>query len=138
MDDGNGNTIMTSCPRLARSQGELFTKFVAVFAGHAYFVDGQNLKGELIGPMGTAFDVIASAQTSMITAATAAATTDAIYFADADPSDPTHGFIEETPLAPNSVATVIARGQNAPIAIAADAKTVFWANADCSIWSQTR
>ena len=59
--------------------------------------------------MATSFDSIAMAQTSKITAA--AATADTIYFADADPNDPTHGFIEKTPLAPNSTPMLLARGQ---------------------------
>jgi hypothetical protein len=138
MDDPQdpGNAIMTTCPRLGRSQGELFPLFIAVMAGHAYWIDGPNVKGELIGPKGTSFDSIAVAQTSKITAA--AATADTIYFADWDPTDQTHAFIEKTALAPNSTAVLLARGQYGPISIASDATKVYWATSECAIWSQNR
>jgi VCBS repeat-containing protein len=134
--DAQGNTIMTTCPRLARGQGELFPNFAAAIGGHAYWIDGPNVKGELIGAMGTSFDNIAIAQGSSITAA--AATTDSIYFADADPTDPTNGFIEKTGLAPNSTATLLARGQSSPLAVAVGATKVYWATSDCAIWSLNR
>jgi hypothetical protein len=135
MEDAMGNVLQTTCPRLGRSQGELFPSFVAVIAGHAYWVDGPNVKGELIGAMGGTFDSIAQTDFS-ITAA--AATTNTIYFADADLGDPTHGFVEKTPLAPNSTPTRLARGQNLPIALAVDSTKVYWANSDCAIWSHSR
>jgi hypothetical protein len=132
------NADMTTCPRLGRSQGELFPNFMAVIGGHAYWIDGPNVKGEMIAAMGMSFDSIAAAQTSKITAA--AATADAIYFADSDPPDPTMpnaagGFIERTPLAANSTPTLLVRGQKQPIAIAVDSSKVYWANSDCSIQS---
>ena len=65
------------------------------------------------------------------------ATTDTIYFADTDYVPP-DGLIEKAPLAPSSTSTLLARGQNNPIAIAVDATKVYWANAACSIWSQDR
>jgi hypothetical protein len=138
MDDpaDPGNAIMTTCPRLGRSQGELFTSFVAVIAGRAYWIDGPNVKGELIGTRGTSFDSIAMSQTSKITAA--AATTDTIYFADADPNDSGNGFIEKTALAPNSTPILLARGQLSPIAIAVGATKVYWATGNCAIMSQNR
>jgi hypothetical protein len=137
MDDPNdpGNAIMTTCPRLGRSQGELFPNFVAVIDGHAYWVDGPNVKGELIGMKGTSFDSIAMASTNKITAATSSATDKKIYFADADPTDPNNGFIEVTALDPNSTPTLLARAQKSPIAIAVDATKVYWATSDCSIQS---
>jgi hypothetical protein len=131
-----GQADMTTCPRLARGQGELFPNFVAAIGGHAYWIDGPNVRGELIGPMGASFDTIAQAQTSEITAAVAAA--DAIYFADVDPSDATNGYIEKTTLAPNSTPVLLARGQKTSIAIAVDASKVYWASSDCAIMSQNR
>jgi hypothetical protein len=139
MDDpvNPGNAIQTTCPRLGRSQGELFPNFITVIAGRAYWIDGPNVKGELIGPMGTSFDSIAASQTSKITAAVTNGV-DAIYFADADPNDPNGGFVEKTALAPNSTPVLLARAQKAPIAIAVDATRIYWASSDCSIWSQNR
>jgi hypothetical protein len=141
MQDSMGNDIMTTCPRLARSQGELLTTFMAVVSGHAYWVDGTNLKGELIvtnsSSTGGVFDTIAMAQTSMILTA-ASNGTDTIYFGDADPGDPTHGFIERTSLAPNSTPILLARAQNSPQSMALDAARVYWATADCAIMSQSR
>jgi hypothetical protein len=136
LEDMFGNAIQTTCPRLGRSQGELFPNFIAVIAGHAYWVDGPNLKGELIGAMGTSFDGIATSQTAKISAA--AATPSLIYYADWDETDPMHGFIERTPLVPNSTPTLLARGQLTPLAIAVDAKKVYWATGNCAIFSQDR
>jgi hypothetical protein len=132
-----GGPIQTTCPWLASSQGELLTNFIAVVAGHVYWVDGPNLNGELIGKVGARWDQIAASRTSRISAA--AATTDAIYFADSDwdPNNP-NGFIEKTPLAPSSTPTLLARGQSSPIAIAVDATKVYWATSDCAIMSQNR
>jgi hypothetical protein len=135
-----GGTDMTTCPRLSYSAYSVLRSFIAVVAGHAYWIDEFNVLGELIGPRETAFDLIASGQGATITAA--AATADAIYFADADPFDPTRasaqGFIEKTALAPNSAPILLARGLNSPMAIAVDSTKVYWANADCSIMSQNR
>jgi hypothetical protein len=131
-----GNAIETTCPRLGRSQGELFPDFITVIAGRAFWVDGPNVKGELIGPMGTSFDSITMSQTSHISAAVA--NTDTIYFADADPTDLSNGFIEKTALAPNSTAVLLARRQKSPIAIAVDATKVYWATSDCAIMSEPR
>jgi len=135
MEDPNnpGNAIMTTCPRLARSQGELFPFFVAVIAGHAYWMDGPNVKGEAISAMGTPFDSIASADTGSISAA--AATTDTIYFASTDPGDAKNAVVYKTALAPNSNPIKIARAQNAPNSMTTDATKVYWATADCAIFS---
>jgi hypothetical protein len=140
LEDAMGNDIMTTCPRLGRSQGELLPTFIAVVAGHAYWVDGTNLKGEMIpaaGAMGTTFDTIAMAQTSTITAAVSNGT-DTIYFADADPTAATMGFIEKTALAPNSTPILVARAQNSPVSIALDSSKVYWATADCAIMSSPK
>jgi len=139
MDDPNdpGNAVMTTCPRLGRSQGELFPNFIAVVAGHAYWVDGPNLKGELIGTKGTSFDSISMAQTSKITAAVSNGT-DAIYFADADPNDANNGYIEKSALMPNSTPTLLARGQKSPLSIAVDATKVYWADSACAIFSAAK
>jgi hypothetical protein len=134
--DAQGNTIMTTCARLARGQGELFPSFIAAIGGRAYWINGDDIRSEALGPIGTPFDSMQLAQTSEITAATA--TTDAIYFADADPSDPSHGYIEKTALAPNSTSVLLARGQRSPIAIAVDTTKVYWATSDCAILSQSR
>jgi hypothetical protein len=140
--DASGNDIMTTCARLARAHGDLLPSFIAVLGGHAYWINGLNIYGELIdGPMGTYFESIASAQTTKITAA--AATADTIYFADADPQDPAGstppgGFIEKTALAPSSTAILLARGQTLPLAIAVDATKVYWATSDCAIMSVSR
>jgi hypothetical protein len=127
-----GNAIMTTCARLARSQGELFPFFVAVIGGHAYWVDGPNVKGEMIGAMGTTFDSIAQADNG-ITAAVAS--TDTIYFASTDQQDAKNAVILKTPLAPNSTPIKLARAQNAPNSMALDATKVYWATADCGIFS---
>jgi hypothetical protein len=138
VEDANGNVIMDTCTVLAQSQSELLPHFVAVIAGTAYWIDGLAVNSEPIpaaGGMGTTFETISIGQTF---STAAVAMTDAIYFADADPSDPTHGYIEKTALAPNSTAMLLARGQTSPTSVAADATKVYWANADCSIMSQNR
>jgi hypothetical protein len=140
VEDVNGNVLQGTCPRLARSQGELLPTFVAVIAGLAYWVDGTNLKSEMIpaaGGAGTTFITIGMAQTSTITAAVSNGS-DTIYFADADPGALTQGFIEKTSLAPNSTPILLARGQYAPVSVAVDATKVYWSTADCAILSQAR
>jgi hypothetical protein len=132
MHDSNGNVDMTTCPRLAEGQGGLLSAFIAVVAGHAYWIDGEDVRGRSIDPMAASSDGIATAQDQIMAAA---ATTDTIYFADGQAGD---GFIEKTPLAPGSTATVLARGQNTPIAIAVDAKKVYWATSDCAVMSLDR
>jgi hypothetical protein len=126
---------MTTCTRVAIAH-DVLPGFVAVIAGNAYWISEFKVLGAVIGAMSGSFSDIADAQTSQIAAA--AATADAIYFADADPTDPTHGYIEKTSLAPSSTATPLARGQSSPIAIAVDATKVYWATSDCAIWSLNR
>jgi hypothetical protein len=133
-----GNAIMTTCPRLARSQGELFPTFVAVINGTAYWVDGQNVKSEKIGTVGTNFDSVAMSDNG-ITAATASA--DSIYFASVDSATPTAGVILKSPAAVNTnnaPPTFLARNQNAPQSMAVDATKVYWATGDCSIQSTAK
>jgi hypothetical protein len=132
--DAMGNVIMDTCPRLARGQGELFQRFMAVIGGKAYWIDGVNVKAETIpaaGGMGGTFESISMAE-NYITAATA--TTDTIYFAE-------DGIIEKTPAASNPKSDppiLLARGQMAPTSIAVDATKVYWSTSDCAISSQTR
>jgi hypothetical protein len=141
MQDANGNVVMTGCPRLGRSQGELLSTFIAALDGRAYWVDGSNLKGELIpttpGGMGGTFDDVAMAQTSNVLTAVSNGM-DTIYFGDADPGDLTHGYIEKTSIMPNSTPILLARAQNAPQSMALDAAKVYWATADCAIMGQDR
>jgi hypothetical protein len=133
-----GNAIMTTCPRLARSQGELFPNFVAVIAGKAYWIDGSNIKSETIAAVGTAFDIVSMVDNT-ITAA--AATTDSIYFAFADPAMPADGGIAKAAAAVNTMntpATLLARAQKAPGSVAVGATKVYWSTSDCAIMSQNR
>ena len=127
-----GNAIMTTCPRLARSQGELFPDFVAVIAGRAYWADGSNVKSEMIGSVGTTFDAVSTTINGTITAAFA--TPDVIYFAE-------DGFVEKAPAAVNTSSAppiLIARGQKSPSSIFVDATRAYWATGDCAIMSQLR
>jgi hypothetical protein len=138
VEDAMGNVIMTTCPRLARSQGELNDNFIAVVGGKAFWLDGVNVKSEMIPAAGAAsqtFDTVAMADAT-ITAAVA--TTDTIYFTSVDPGAPMDSVILKTPLAANSTAIKMVRGQNSPQAIAVDASKVYWANADCSIGSTAK
>jgi hypothetical protein len=138
VEDAMGNVIMTTCPRLARSQGELDDNFIAVIGGKAYWLDGVNVKSEMIpaaGAMGGTFDTVAMADATI---SAAVASTDTIYFTSVDPQAPMDSVILKTPLAPNSTAIKLVRGQNSPQAIAIDASKVYWANADCSIGSAAK
>jgi hypothetical protein len=133
VEDANQVVDMTTCARLARSQGELFPAFVAVVGPKAYWVDGVNVKAEAIpaaGAMGTTFETISMAQNS-ISAATA--TTDTIFFAE-------DGIVEKAPAASNpnnNPPILLARGQMAPQSIAVDTANnkVYWATKDCAIAS---
>jgi hypothetical protein len=131
MEDANGDVIMTTCPRLARSQGELFKGWVAVIAGRAYWADGPNLKSEMIGTTAGVFDAVSTAGTS-ITALAASA--DTIYFSE-------DGVVEKAPAAVNTTQAppiLIARGQMAPTSMALDATKVYWATKDCAISSAAK
>ena len=129
MDDpaNPGNAIMTTCPRLGRSQGELFPNFMAVVAGRAYWVDGSNVKSEMIANVGTTFDAVSTTINGSITAAFA--TADSIYFGE-------DGFVEKAPTTVNTTNAppiLIARAQKAPSSIFVDATKVYWATGDCAI-----
>jgi hypothetical protein len=127
MEDAMGNDIMTTCPRLARSQGSLFLNAIFAINNKAFWFDGPNVKSEALGSTNQTFDGVTMSVSSPITAGTA--TADAIYFAESD------GFISKTALAKDSVAVQLARGQKAPTSIVVDATKVYWANTDCSIGS---
>jgi hypothetical protein len=131
-EDAMMNVIMTDCPRLARSQGELFTTWVASIGGKAFWIDGQNLKMETINGSDQTFDTVTMTMGGSITAAVAS--TDTIYFA----SGGDENLIEKTPLVKDSIATPIARGQKAAQSMALDASKVYWATSDCSIGSTAR
>jgi hypothetical protein len=131
MKDADDNAIETTCPRLARSQGDLLPTFVAVVNGSAYWVDGLTLYSETIAAMGSTPNAIGIA-TGDITAAVAG--TDTIYFAE-------DGLIEKRPAAVdmNSATPIpVARGQMAATSMSLDATTLYWATKDCSIASIKR
>ena len=134
---GPSGPIETTCPLVAH-QTELVPHFIAAIGGHAYWIDGVNLRGDEIGSTNGLFDDIYSDESgSYLPITAAAATTDTIYFVEVDTYDPLHGFIAKTPLARNSLATRLARGPKA-IAIAVDATKVYWATSDCAIRSSNR
>jgi hypothetical protein len=144
LEDADSNVIMMpttacpscACPRLGRSQGQILMDFMVVINGRAFWVSDTEVRSEMIGATGATYDSTASSEAS-ITAA--AATTDTIYFASADPSSATSGVIQKAPAAvntTNAVPTKLARGQSSPISsIAVDATKVYWAGADCTISS---
>jgi hypothetical protein len=138
MQLGPSEPIETTCSWVA-NQSELVPHFIAAIGGHAYWLDGLNLRGVEIGSTNGLFDDIYSdVSGNFLPITAAAATTDTIYFVLQDQYDSPQGFIAKTPLAPPSHrATRLARGQR-PIAITVDATKVYWATSDCAIWSLNR
>jgi hypothetical protein len=132
MEDAQGNVITTTCPRLARSQGELFVTAIFAIGGRAYWFDGPNVKGEALTNPNQTFDSITAADNPIVAVA---ATADTIYFASVDPAMPKTAVISKTALTKGSAATQMALAQNSPTSMAVDASRVYWANADCSIAS---
>jgi hypothetical protein len=134
VEDPMMNIIMTTCPRLANSEGAILLDFIAVIAGKAFWIDGANVKAEMVpaaGGAGTTFEAISMA-TNTITAATN--TADTIYFAE-------DGIVEKAAAASNpsnDPPILLARGQMAPTSMAVDATKVYWSTADCSIASLNR
>jgi hypothetical protein len=127
-EDAEGNIIMTTCPRLGRTEG--LYQYVAVIDGRAFWVDGWMVKSEMIAARGSTFEpVTTSYDQGSITAITN--TADTVYLAE-------DGFIEKAPAtvnANNTPPTLLARGQPSPQSIVVDAAKVYWATSSCSIAS---
>ena len=129
-EDAQGNVIMTNCPRLARSQGELLDTSIYAANATAYWVDGQNVKSEAVANTAGTFTTVAMSNGSgTITAFTLDGTT--IYFTE-------DGLVEKTALAMNSTPVTMVRGQMAPTSIVSDGTKVWWATADCAIGSTAK
>jgi hypothetical protein len=130
MLQGQDQVDMTTCPRLGRSQGQLLYQYIAVVNGRAFWVDGPNLKTEMITANGGTFQTVGvTFGQTQVTAITN--TTDTLYLAE-------DGYIEKIAAAVNANAkppAVIARGQKSPQSIVVDATKVYWATQDCAIAS---
>jgi hypothetical protein len=133
VEDAEGNVIMTTCPRLGRSQGELLMTFSAVINGRAFWISQTDVRSEIIGVQGTGYEAVASADNG-ITAATI--TTDTVYFGSFDPQTEKSGMIQKAPAAPNTTNTAptsMARGLAQPTSMVVDATKIYWTASDCTI-----
>jgi hypothetical protein len=144
VEDADSNVIQTGaghlCPRLARSQGSLFQGWAFATATNGYWIDGAVIKTEILGGQnaGGINDGVAFTVSQPIVAAAANASTRTIYFAEygLDPVTLTAvSYIEKTPLAINSTQILMQRGQGNVTSMTVDASRVYWARADCSIYS---
>jgi hypothetical protein len=133
LEDADGNVIMTTCPRLGRSQGELLMTFSAVIDGRAFWISQTDVRSEPITDKGTGYEAVSSAANG-ITAATI--TTDTVYFGSFDPQTDKSGMIQKAPAAPNTTNASpisMARGLAQPTSMVVDATKVYWTAADCTI-----
>jgi hypothetical protein len=133
LEDATGDVIMTTCPRLGRSQGELLMTFMAVINGRAFWISQTDVRSEIIGAQGTGYEAVAYADNG-ITAATI--TTDTVYFGSFDPQTEKSGMIQKAPAAPNTTnaaPTSMARGLAQPTSMVVDATKVYWTASDCTI-----
>jgi hypothetical protein len=135
-EDANGNVAQVNCPRLARSQGELLLDAIFTTSGQVVWADGSNVKTE--APTSTIMTFESLAQTTSSNAITGLATSaTAVYFADADPSVPTGVVSRALLTSTDGLGARLARGQNAPRALAVGPTKIYWSTGDCSIESQS-
>jgi hypothetical protein len=132
LEDLDGNVDMTTCGRLARSQGELFLDTIAVTPLGALWADGPNLKLEALSSSSRAFDDVAMTNNDPI--AGFATNGKFVYFAESSPAS-MNGTIYRSLVAPNQVAMRIARGQIGARAVAIGPGKVYWSTSNCTIES---
>jgi hypothetical protein len=140
IDPTDGSLIMVNCERLGGCTPEPLLSRFFVRDSQAYWANGSEVH---VGPVGQGPRASWQQVTSTVGGASIAGLAmgpDAIYLAEtpADYPPMSTGFIEKAPLAPNSPAIAIARGQAGPTAMAVDATNVYWATSDCAISAVAR
>jgi Stigma-specific protein, Stig1 len=139
-DPDGGALLQVMCTRIARSQGELILGTVVATGNRAYWANGATLHANVSsqGALQVNEQVASTIGTNSVSTMTFSGTN--LFFAEFDPdiTKKGTGLIEKTPMVKDSTAVAVARGQNGPASIAADATKVYWSTSDCSIMSTTQ
>ena len=129
MKDATNNGFCTNGLRLARSQGSILLDVIFLIGQKVYWAHGADISSQstVAGSNDAAVPGMKIASTynfDPVSALWIQGTT--VFFAE-------NGTIEKAPLAPDSMTTVIARGQMTPSSMVGNADNLFWATSDCAI-----
>lgn len=139
-DSANGGW-QGPCRWFESTFGRLPADTILIRGDLAYWADTDAIKEYDVSKTDISWSVVATADATYINALCLGG--DRVFFAADDywldypgPEAPpaNAGVIEMAPLAPGSISTVLARGQNRPQSIASDGNRVFWSTGDCAIW----